>query len=290
MSSFKIAIASGKGGVGKTTISVLLYHQLQKTMNETISLVDCDVEEPNSRIFFPASTQTNKEVAYQEIPMIDTTLCSFCRKCVNVCEFNAIMMVSALEHAEVNESLCHSCGACEYVCDRQALGTKRVAIGEMSQHNTSTGVLYEGRLEIGSVMQTRLIGMLKEWGATDHLTIYDAPPGTSCSVVETLDEMDYVILVAEETSFGLHDLKLIVRLVKALQLPFGVLINKAGLGTTPLKAYLEQEHIELLGEVPHNLEFAKASAQADIFSNIPWSIQTSLERVTQKIKHKRVEL
>ncbi|QZT37632.1 ATP-binding protein [Halosquirtibacter xylanolyticus] len=290
MSSFKIAIASGKGGVGKTTLSVLLYHQLQKAMNETISLVDCDVEEPNSRIFFPSSTQTKQEVAIQEIPAIDTERCTFCRKCVDVCEFNAIMMVGALKHAEVNESLCHSCGACEYVCDQHALGTKRVAIGLMTQHQTPLGSLYEGRLEVGSVMQTRLIGMLKEWGPSGHIAIYDAPPGTSCSVVETLDEMDYVVLVAEETSFGLHDLKLIIRLVKALQIPFGVVINKAGLGSTPLKTYLQQQQVELLGEIPHSIPFAKASAKADIFDSMPSVIQGAIETVAQKIKHKRVEV
>lgn len=288
--SYKIAIASGKGGTGKTTVSLLLFQMLQHCFSEAVSLVDCDVEEPNGALFLKEKKTIKKETAYQSIPEIDLERCTFCKKCVSYCEFNAITMVSSVKMAEVNESLCHSCGACFYACNAGALTEKQVPIGSLSCYDTEIGSFYEGRLKVGSVMQTRLIGELQSFSNEEEgVILYDAPPGTSCPVVETIHDVDYVVLVAEPTIFGLHDLKLMVALVKELSLPCGVIINKSDWGNAPVEAYLQEQDIEVIGKIPYNKSFAQGYASGDLLASLPDNIKEGLEDIAEHLKHKRVE-
>ncbi len=267
--SFKIAIASGKGGTGKTTVSVNLYQYMKDNICDSIKLVDCDVEEPNCKLFFPNLSLSRTEAVNQIVPFIDDKKCIFCKKCVDYCEFNAISIITNAKYAKVNTDLCHSCGACLVACEFDAITEHPLSIGEINYFKPDkTEQIAEGRLKIGSAMQTLLIKELKKnTSDTTDLIIYDAPPGTSCPVVETVADADYVILVTEPTPFGLHDLKLTVELLAEIKKPFGVIVNKAGLGTDDVYKYLKQNSIELLGEIPFNKEYASLYAEGKLLDS-----------------------
>ena len=279
--ALKIAVASGKGGTGKTTVAVNLYHQLALLKGEQVELYDCDVEEPNSRLFFPYAQEVSREKVYQEIPVIDTGRCTFCRACTDYCEFNAILVIPPTGFAEVNASLCHSCGACYVACEHDAIYTELKEIGEMVDYSTPQGKgIREGQLRIGSAMQTMLIRKVKEKESLKTgVRVLDAPPGTSCPVVETLNECDYLLLVTEPTPFGLHDLRLMVNLARDLEIPFGVIINKAGLGDRNVYAYLEKEQIPLMAEIPFDPSFAASYAEGNILENPPEKIRKSFKEL-----------
>jgi MinD superfamily P-loop ATPase len=286
--SYKIAIASGKGGTGKTTVSVNLYHFFNKMKSGIASLVDCDVEEPNDTIFFPNAIKNEEQEIFQLIPEIDKVKCTYCRKCVEYCEFNAIVVIPPIRFAEVNASLCHSCGACIVACRDNAITEKQEPIGAISFFNVRKDEkLIEGRLKIGSAMQTMLIKELKKHVSEDNeITLFDAPPGTSCPVVETISDTDYVILVSEPTLFGLHDLKLMVELMEEIKKPFGVVINKAGLGDSSIYDYLNQNKIEILGEIPFSKEYAASYANGNLFDKVPTKIANSYEHIIESLEQK----
>jgi MinD superfamily P-loop ATPase len=285
---YRIAIASGKGGTGKTSVAVSLYYHLVKRFCNRVHLVDCDVEEPNDALFFNECLPVLQETIDQEVPRIDTSICTFCRKCSDYCEFNAIVVIPPVHFAEVNSSLCHSCGACLVACKEGAITEYPKSIGEVVRYDTGFGGgLSEGRLEIGSAMQTMLIKELKSRVPDDNeIVIYDAPPGTSCPVVETLSDANYVILVTEPTPFGLYDLQLMVGLMKGVDKPFGIIVNKAGLGNLDVFGYLEKEGLELLGEIPFSQEYATMYAKGAIFEGVPENIEDCYANIIQLIEQK----
>ena len=284
----KIAVASGKGGTGKTTISINLYYFIDKFSDIPVQLVDCDVEEPNDALFFPGAQKKSKEQVFQLIPEIDKSKCTFCRKCVEWCEFNAISIVKSHGFAEVNASLCHSCGACLAACDFDAIREVRHPLGIISHFETGTGKgLTEGRLNVGSPMQSMLIREVKKQvHQPQGIVIFDAPPGTSCPVVQTIADVDFVILVTEPTPFGVHDLKITVELMLELQKPFGVIINKAGLGFPEIYRFLVEKNIELLGEVPFAKSYAGNYAVGKILENIPGEIEIIYREIIKKLNIK----
>ena len=279
--ALKIAIASGKGGTGKTTVAVNLYHYLNQATAGKSMLVDCDVEEPNAVLFFPNAEKIKERPVNQEIPVIDTSKCTFCRNCIGYCEFNAILVMPPVKFAEINSSLCHSCGACTVACDQDAIWIKDNPIGTINTYKTGAGNgIMEGILRIGSAMQTMVIRELKKsLPSNNDILLFDAPPGTSCPVVETISDADYVVLVTEPTPFGLYDLKLMISLVKELSKPFGVVINKANLGNREVYEYLGKEGIEILGEIPFSRQYATQYAGGDLFSNVPGEIEASYDRL-----------
>ncbi|GJQ64168.1 MAG: (4Fe-4S)-binding protein [Melioribacteraceae bacterium] len=286
--STRIAIASGKGGTGKTTVALNLFTILGDTIAEKIELVDCDVEEPNDQIFFKHAELESQENIYQIVPHIDEDLCIFCRNCVEYCEFNAIVVLPGVKFAEVNKSLCHSCGACSIACAQEAILEYPQKIGMVNSYGIKNQIkLKEGRLKIGSVMQTRLIKELKNRISGDSdIIIYDSPPGTSCPVVETISDTDYVILVTEPTLFGLHDLKLMVNLMKEVNIPYGVVVNKAGLGDNEVYDYLKNQKIDLLGEITFSKDYASIYAQGEIIENMPESIKYQYDHIIEKLMQK----
>lgn len=283
---FKIAIASGKGGTGKTTVAINLYHFIKQNITSNIQLVDCDVEEPNDAIFFPISKLTNTQEAYQAIPRIDTEACTFCRKCVEYCEFNAITLVQSAKFAQVDSSLCHSCGACLVACQHNAITEHSVSIGTINSYeNSQSKGLIEGELKIGSTMQTLLISQVKDAAFTNNtITLLDSPPGTSCPVVESVIDADYVILVTEPTPFGLHDLKLMVELIRKMKKNMGVIINKANLGNNEIYKYLENNNIDLLGEIPFSKTYASNYATGNLLENIPEKVSACFNSITEQLK------
>jgi MinD superfamily P-loop ATPase len=286
--ALRIAVASGKGGTGKTTVAANLYHSINQEGKAEALLVDCDVEEPNDVLFFPEAHAGKVTQVTQEIPEIDSQTCTFCRKCVEYCEFNAIVVIPPAEFAEVNPSLCHSCGACMVACPVDALRVRHEPVGTITAYRNPDGRgILEGRLNIGSAMQTMMIRSLKRTiGNGEQIVILDAPPGTSCPVVETVSDASFVLLVTEPTPFGLHDLKLMVSLVRELAIPFGVVINKAHLGSNEIYRYLEREQIELIGEIPFSRSYAEKYARADLFQQVPEEIRTAHRQIARKLSEK----
>jgi len=286
--SFKIAIASGKGGTGKTSVSICLQHFIKKRITDRTQLVDCDVEEPNDILFFPKARIKKAQKLTQLIPVIDKSKCNFCRKCADYCEFNAISIIPSASLAQVNSSLCHSCGACLVACEQDAIKETELPIGQINFYQEQGRVkLIEGVLKIGSSMQTLVIKELKKHvDEANQIILYDAPPGTSCPVVETISDADYIILVSEPTPFGLHDLKLMVELLKELHKPFNVIINKVGLGNQDIYDYLKLEQIDILGEIPFTQNFASQYAKGELVNSIPTAISDEFEIIIERLKKK----
>ena len=282
----QIAIASGKGGTGKTTVSVNLCYFIEKLWNKDVQLVDCDVEEPNDAFFFNNRKLESSKNVFQLIPEIITEKCTFCKKCEEWCEFNAINIVPNLKFAEVNASLCHSCGACLVACEFGAIIEKEVPLGVINSYFTGIGRgMTEGRLEVGSAMQTLLIKKLKKEAIQkDCITILDAPPGTSCPVVETVSDSDFVVLVSEPTPFGLNDLKITIDMLSQLKIPFGVIVNKAGLGSDEIYGFLAEKNIEVLGVIPFRREYASLYSAGQILDNISNDTETVYKEIIEKIK------
>ena len=286
--AIQIAVASGKGGTGKTTVATSIFQALNLERARSALLVDCDVEEPNARLFFQNSRVLNRSTINQEIPHIDIPNCTFCRKCADFCEFNAIVVIPPAGFAEVNPSLCHSCGACLVACPSEAIHVQYEPIGKLTQYEDQEGNrLFEGRLRIGSSMQTMVIRTTKlSIPDQEGIVILDAPPGSSCPVVQTMADADYIVLVTEPTPFGLHDLKLMLSLVRKMGKAFGVVINKANLGNFKLYDYLEKEHVEILAEIPFSRSYAKQYAKADLFSEVPPEVHTAHMNLLEKLSEK----
>ena len=245
-----ISIASGKGGTGKTTIAVSLALALDKV----VQLIDCDVEEPNTHIFTKPNI-THQETVFIKIPQVNLEKCNFCHKCSNVCSFNAIAVVP--KKVNIFPELCHSCGACTYFCPTQAITEVDHAIGVINFGEKSNIKFIQGKLNVGQAMPTPLIDAIKKHINHHQHAIIDAPPGTSCSMVHTVSNSDYCVLVTEPTPFGLNDLKLAAEVLIKLQIPFGVIINRCNIGNNSVEEYCKKLDIKILMRIPFTREIAE---------------------------------
>ncbi len=255
----KIAFASGKGGTGKTTLSVNFALYISATRD--VLLTDFDVEEPDSHLFIQGDL-TNKIQCYTEIPEVDEALCNGCGKCREVCNFHAITQLG--NHTMVFPQLCHSCYACVELCPQGALKMIPEELGMLSEFDADGLKFLEARLKIGKEMAVPLIRQTADHiqeQYSDRFIIIDAPPGTSCPVVETIRFSDFVVLVTEPTPFGLHDLTLAVETVRLMDRPFGVVINKDDGLYNDVVAYCESESIEILARIPHQRAIAELYSQ-----------------------------
>ena len=208
-----LAVASGKGGTGKTTLSV----SLARVMEAAVQVADCDVEEPNAHLFLPG-TETRTEVVAIPVPEVDESLCDGCGECGRFCRFHAI--VSFGTKPLVFPELCHGCGGCVRVCPRKAIRETDHAIGTVETSQAGNVSLVHGRLNVGAPMAPPLIRAVKARLRNGIPAILDAPPGTSCAVIATLRGADFVLLVTEPTPFGWHDLKLAVEVAEFCGLDF----------------------------------------------------------------------
>ncbi len=259
----KIAIASGKGGTGKTTLSV----NIALAIGRPLTLLDCDVEEPNSRLFLDTE-QLSEEVVNTLIPEIDGDLCNGCGECARFCQFNAI--VSFGTKPLVFAEMCHGCGGCAKVCPQNAIKEVENRIGVITGYKSGDVTLYQGCIDVGVSMAPPMIRELKKKMSESELVILDAPPGTTCPVVATLSEVDYVLLVTEPTPFGLNDLVLAVAMVRELGLPFGVVINRVGVGDDRVHKYCAEENIPVLLEIPNDRAVAEAYSRGEsLVDNVP---------------------
>ena len=284
----KIAIASGKGGTGKTTLATNLAALCSSgSRNKPTILCDLDVEEPNSGIFLKGETVHQQKIM-KEIPEWIPDKCTFCNRCKEVCNFNAIAVLP--NAVLVFPELCHSCYACVGLCPENALIMKEHPIGELSHHKVGQLDFIEGILNIGEQQAVPLISQTIDYTKDNFLSnslfLYDSPPGTSCPVIESVKEADYVILVAEPTPFGLHDLNLSVKTMRKVGKAFGVVINRHGLGNDDLEQFCRQERVKILGRIPNMPEIAKKYSRGELIIEIPeirremLSILTNTEKVT----------
>ncbi len=250
----QIAIASGKGGTGKTTVATNLAYVASRTGLRTAYL-DCDVEEPNGHIFLKPEIVDRKPVG-NPIPRVDAEKCTLCGECGEICQYSAIVHVG--ERVLVYPELCHGCGGCSLVCPADAITEVSREIGVLETGRAGPIEFAQGLLHIGQAMSPPLIRAVKSTDLRAELTIVDAPPGTSCPVIEAVRGADFVILVTEPTPFGLHDLKLAVEMVRVLKLPLGVVINRAGLDGIDVHSYCAARRIPILREIPDDRRLAEA--------------------------------
>ncbi len=248
----KIAIASGKGGTGKSFVATNLAYALSES--HQVSLVDCDVEEPNAALFLNPEIRDKREITIK-VPVIDNSKCTGCRLCSSHCEFHALITVK--DKTYVFEELCHGCGFCMRICPQGAIGEKDKVIGEFKYGFVGRMDFYMGEMKVGTELATPVIRYVKDKIKDRGIVIFDSPPGTSCPVVETIEGCDFVVLVSEPSPFGLNDLKLAVETVKSMGLKFGVVENRAMEGVNIIKDYLKEENIPLLSEIPLDREIAE---------------------------------
>jgi len=256
----KIAVLSGKGGTGKTTVT----SNFAISVKNSISF-DSDVEEPNLHIFMDMKNPTSEPV-YTSFPTVDKELCTLCGKCGDFCNYNAI--IPAKNQVVVFKEICHDCGGCKLVCPTGAITYEKREIGKIFKGKTKYDtVLHYGLLNVGEMSGVKIIDQLKNYSGLEEKTIFiDSPPGTSCATVAAVEDVDYAIIVSEPTPFGVSDMKMVVEMLREMKVPFGLIINKAGLGDEEIYRYCENEDIEILGEIPFDKKIAELYANGEIFS------------------------
>ncbi len=253
-----VSVASGKGGTGKTSVAVNMALSVG-----SVQLLDCDVEEPNAHLLLHPKLQRTEPV-YTFIPRINEDLCDHCGECAKFCQFNALF--TSAKKTLVFPELCHSCGGCAIVCPTKAISWEKHRIGALKLGSVGEMALVYGELEIGKPMAVPVIKAVKNQIGKAENVILDSPPGASCPFVETVRGSDFCVLVTEPTPFGLHDLKIAVQVLRDLAVPFGVVVNRAGVGDEKVYAYCKEERIRVLMEIPYQREIAELYSRGVPFS------------------------
>lgn len=277
----KIAVASGKGGTGKTMVATSLAASLSP--NYAINFLDCDVEAPNAHLFLnPELTCISPAII--AIPEIDADMCIACGECVAVCQYHALAMIQ--KKILVFSQLCHGCGSCTLNCPVAAISEKQKTIGTLQQGKTKHGIMhYSGMLTISEPMSSPIIHQLKKLPKDKaDITIIDAPPGASCAVVSTVYDADFVLLVTEPTSFGLHDLKQMLAIITQSGTPAGVIINRQGIGDKSVESFLKQKSIPILMKIPYQREIAIGLASGNVLSDFIPVYRRKFRGVFERIK------
>jgi MinD superfamily P-loop ATPase len=265
-----VSIASGKGGTGRTTLAV----NLAICISEPIRLLDCDVEEPNCHLFLKTGILRSERVMVP-LPVIDNRLCNGCGECSEICQYNAI--VSLKTKPLVFPSLCHGCGGCVKICPESAITEGSREIGSIETGTVGNIELIQGRLNVGEALSPTLIRAVRRRTARDRITIVDCPPGTSCPLLTAVRNSDFVILVAEPTPFGLHDLKLAVETMRSLDLDFGVVVNRVISHDHAVKEYCSKEQISILLEIPDDRRIAEAYSRGQLIIEAVPELKESFE-------------
>ena len=289
----RIAIASGKGGTGKTTVAVNLAALLAKNENTTVTYADCDVEEPNGHIFLAPWIETSEEVTVP-VPVIDVERCTVCGACSSFCQYKA--MATIADRVMIFDELCHGCGGCALVCGEGAISERPRGVGTVETGATVTsesGALVEfihGKLRVKEIQAVPVIKAVKKRIPGEGISILDAPPGTSCPMVEAVRGSDLVLLVTEPTPFGLHDLEIAVETVKELGIGAAVVLNRSDIGDDRVRGYCASENIEIIAEIPHSREIAHAYSRGKLLTgrlkSFTKRMQDMIPRVFELASHK----
>jgi MinD superfamily P-loop ATPase len=280
----KIAIASGKGGTGKTTVS----SSLVSVWESPVIAMDLDVEEPNLHLFLKP-TITGKRTANMEIPKVDDTLCSKCGKCGELCQFKAISLMG--EILMIFPEMCHGCGGCIAICPEGALTTEFRELGEVTWGQSGDAEFLMGRLRVGEAMSPPLMRTVKEklkemLDASSKDVIIDAPPGVSCPAMNAVMDSDVILLVTEPTPFGFYDMKLAHEAFLPMGKPMGVVVNRAGLGNADVYDYCAEKKLEIMAEIPYDRQIAETYAKGSIISESSDEMKQIFISLAEKIKQK----
>ena len=275
-----IAVASGKGGTGKTTVAVTLASWCSRE-KRSVALLDCDVEEPNADLFLRSSIEREEQVDVL-IPLVNAERCTACGECENICAFSAILLLKG--KPLVLPDMCHSCGGCFLVCPEGAITEVPRTVGSVSSGKAGDIRYAGGLLKIGEPMAPPVIKATKKLCADADIRIIDCPPGTSCPVIESVRGSDFIILVTEPTPFGLNDLVLAVEMCRAMGLPFGVVINRDGIGNSGVRKYCAAENISILASIPYSRKLAEAYSRGDAIPAMLEAYSSELESVMNQIE------
>ena len=253
--NMKIAVLSGKGGTGKTLVSV----NLAAAAKESI-YIDCDVEEPNGHLFFKPENIESEKITIK-IPYVDEKLCNGCRKCVDFCKFNALAYIN--NKPIVFDEVCHSCGGCVLFCSEKALPEKEKFIGEVRRGVSENVTVITGILHTGEASGIPIIkNLLQDRHENKEVSFIDCPPGSACIVMESIKDADYCILVAEPTVFGVHNLNMVYELVKLFDKPYGAVLNKCLEGENPAEKFCIEKDIKILGKITFDNELGTLNSNA----------------------------
>ncbi len=254
----KIAVLSGKGGTGKTLVSVNLAAVAGRTQ-----YIDCDVEEPNGHLFFQPQSLSEETVTVR-LPVVNAERCSGCRTCVEFCKFNALAFLK--NKPVLFDEVCHSCGGCVLLCPEQALSEIEKPIGVIQNGVSGEVQVRTGILHIGESSGVPIIHSLLQDGKVvqDMPTFIDCPPGSACIVMESIKDADFCVLVAEPTQFGVHNLQMVYELVRLFQKPHGVVLNKCQDGENPAEDFCVAHNIPILGKIPFDRTLGAQNAEAKI--------------------------
>ena len=251
-----VSIASGKGGTGKTLVATSLALSLKDS--RTVQIVDCDVEEPNDHVFLKPVFNGRESVCVP-VPKIEEDKCTFCGKCAEVCAYNAIAVTK--KKVLVFPELCHGCGACGYLCPEEAISEQGKEVGVVESGYSGSIRFVQGKLHIGEAMAPPVIRKVKELINPEGTVIIDVSPGTSCPVVESVKGSDFCLLVTEPTPFGLNDLVLAVEVLRKLDIPCGIVLNRAGVGDGSVEEYCRNEGLPILLTIPLDTRIARCYSE-----------------------------
>lgn len=277
-----LSIASGKGGTGKTTIAI----NLSLSLTAPVQYLDCDVEEPNGYLFLNPSIEMS-HVHQIPIPAVDQDLCTFCGRCAEICQFNAIAVIK--KNILVFPELCHSCAGCWLVCPEKAITQTPKDIGIIEHGSAGNIAFTHGKLKLGEVLAPPVIKAVKKFIDSDRINIIDAPPGTSCPVIEAIKGSDFVLLVTEPTPFGLNDLELAVDMVRKLAIPFGVIVNRCDIGDDNMYKYCQREDIPILMEIKHDRRIAESYSRGIPLIEVYPEYRTEFGRLFAEIERRIFE-
>lgn len=273
----KIAVLSGKGGTGKTFIST----NLANCKNNS-TYIDCDIEEPNGHLFFNSKIIKEENVNIL-LPKIDINKCTNCKKCANFCKFNAIAFPN--KNPIIFKNICHSCGGCKLVCKNNAITEYEHSIGKIIYRKYNNTNIKSGILNIGETSGIPIIKkLLENTDNNDNLYILDSPPGSDCSVIETVSNSDYCLIVAEPTLFGLSNFKMVYELAKKLNKPIGVIINKFIDINNPMDEYCKNNNISILTHIPYDKKIANKISNGLLVSNDDKNFKEIFLNIIKSIK------